>query len=85
MTPPPHYHVWLPAHGGRGLVMLAAKLTGAEIRRQRQRGSKRTVRRWWRTRGGARRAMLSAGAERALIRECHLGAECPEAAHVLAN
>ena len=83
--PPPHYHVWIPAHRGRGLVMLSAKLTGTEIRRQRQRGSKRTARRWWRTRSGARRAMLTAKAERGRIIECHLGSQCPEALHVLAN
>ena len=84
-----HYHVWIPALNNKGMMMLAAKLTKAEIKRQQVRGSRRTVRRWWKSRTGARRALETAMRERNVrsghVLECSLGAECPEHAHVNAN
>ena len=86
MTPPKHYHAWKPALGGRGQVMVAALLTKAEIERQRQRGSHRFVRRWWRTRQAARKALIKAGLnDVGHVQACSLGDDCPERAHILAN
>ena len=86
MTPPKHYHAWKPALGGRGAVMVSALLTKAEIERQRQRGSHRLVRRWWRTRQAARLALLKEVPSGAgYVRACDLGEDCPEKAHILAN
>ena len=42
METPAHYHVWTAGLGGRGLMMMAAKLPATEIKRQRLRGSRRT-------------------------------------------
>ena len=84
METPAHYHVWTAGLGGRGLMMMAAKLPATEIKRQRLRGSRRTVRRWWRTRQAARRAMEAAG-RRGHVLQCDLGEACPERAHVLSN
>ena len=81
---PKHYHAWVPGFGNRGLVMFSAKLTPAEIRRQRERGSRRTVRRWWRSRQAARKALTTAG-RTGFVHECDLGERCPERMHVLSN
>ena len=84
-----HYHVWIPAMNGRGMMMLAQRLTKAEVKRQQQRGSRRTVRRWWKSRTGARRALETAMRERGIqgghVLECDLGDQCPEHAHIMAN
>ena len=84
-----HYHVWIPALHGRGMVMLSQRLTKAEIKRQQQRQSRRTVRRFWKSRTGARKALEVAMRERNVrsghVLECHLGDQCPEHAHVNAN
>ena len=79
-----HYHVWVPCHGGRGLKMLAVKLTGAAIRRERIRGSRRVVRRWWRSRQAADKALRQSGEQDGFVRECSLE-QCPEHAHVVSN
>lgn len=60
-TVPRHYHVWVPALNGKGMVMLSAKMPSTEIARQRERGSRRVVRHWWKSRTGARKALESAG------------------------
>ena len=62
--------------------MMAVKLPATEIKRQRC--SRRTVHRWWRTRQAARRALEAAG-RRGHVLKCDLGEQCPERAHVLAN
>ena len=62
--------------------MMAAKLPATEIKRQR--ASRRTVRRWWRTRHAARRAMEAAG-RRGHVLQCDLGEQCPKRGHVLSN
>ena len=86
MTIPKHYHAWKPALGGRGAVMVSALLTKAEIERQRQRGSLRIVRRWWKSRQAADQALRKAHPDGAgYVRACDLGDECPERAHILAN
>ena len=82
---PVHYHVWVPAHDGLGLVMFSARLTGEGIKRERLRGSKRTVRRWWRSRQAAYKAVSKSGHQRHHVRKCDLGDDCPEKAHVLSN
>ena len=86
MTTPKHYHAWKPALGGRGAVMVSALLTKAEIERQHQRGSRRIVRRWWRTQQAAHRALVKeVGEGIGHVQACDLGDDCPERAHILAN
>ena len=84
MSTPKHYHAWVPMFGGKGLRMMAAKLTKEGIRREQRRGSRRTTRRWWRTANAARKALETAGVK-GHVRECDLGDDCPEAAHVRSN
>lgn len=79
-----HYHAWVPIYGGRGLAMLAAKLGAAGVKRELERGSKRKVRRWWRSQQAAHKALRASGKD-GFVRECHLGADCPELAHVVSN
>ncbi len=47
-----------------GTRMFSAKLPQAAIQRKRERGSKRVVRRWWRTRQAAAKALNAAGVTR---------------------
>ena len=84
MSVPKHYHGWIKCWSGRGLKMFTVKRTGADIKRQRLRGRKVVVRRWWRTHQACANAMKLAGV-RGHIRECDLGDDCPEALDVLAN
>ena len=87
MPPSPtalHYHVWVRAFGGKGLTMLAAKLGAPEIRRQRERGARRLVKRWWRTRQAADKALRASG-KHGFVRQCDMGHQCPEYAHVVSN
>ena len=62
------------------MVMLSAKMPATEIDRQRDRGSRRVVRRWWKSRTGARKALEAAGRHGHVLEflECSLGSECPE-------
>ena len=85
MTTPKHYHAWKPSLGGRGQVMVAAPLAKAELKRQQARGSKRLVRRWFRTRQAAHLALRGAVDQGDHVRECGLGVNRPERAHILSN
>ena len=68
------------------MVMVSALLTKAEIYRQLQRGSKRIVRRWWRSRQAAMYALRKEVPDgTGYVHACHLGEACPEKAHILAN
>ncbi len=85
---PTHFHVWQPVWGGRGHQMLAVKLTKAALKRQAQRGSKRIVRRWWKTRGAANAALKQARGENTAgchVMQCAMGDDCPERMAVLEN
>ena len=64
--------------------MFSVKLPRAEIERQRKRGSRRVVRRWWKTRAAAAKALKSAG-KTGHVHECDMGDECPERMAVLSN
>ena len=64
--------------------MLSAKMPKAQIARERTRGSRRVVRRWWRTRQACDKALRQSGKD-GFVRECDLGAKCPEHAHVVSN
>jgi len=64
--------------------MLSVRLPQAQIRRQRIRQSRRVVRRWWKSRQAADRALRQSGKD-GFVRECSLGAECPEHSHVVSN
>ena len=65
--------------------MVSVPLTKAEVKRQQARGSKRTVRRWFRTRQAAHLALRYSCPEGGHVRACDLGDDCPERAHILAN
>lgn len=84
-----HYHVWIHKLDNHALMMLAMTLPKTEIKRQRERGTRRLVRRWWKTRSSARQALESAKAagrcKGGFIHECELEHECPEWEHVISN
>lgn len=64
--------------------MLSVKLPRAAIRRERQRGSNRVVRRWWNSQPAAYLALKASGVEHGHVRQCDMGDQCPEHAHVVA-
>ena len=65
--------------------MVSSPLTKAEVKRQEARGSKRLVRRWFRTRQAAHLALRQAVDQSGHVRECDLGDNCPERPHIIAN
>lgn len=81
---PVHYHGWVPCFGGRLRRMFVVKRTRRDIHRQRLRGRRVVVKRWWKTQQACAQAMDNAGVK-GFVRRCELGDECPEALDVLSN